>query len=113
VGHGGLVSAQDHNSNRAAALSLAHDLGHAAIAEELEGIVGMFEKVVVAGDGGGRCEWGKVDEPTGVNGEAAHDFEHGLGVFLANADGAVETSIDGMISDNVLDVESGPAVFWS
>ena len=59
----------------------------------------------VYGRFGGRHCRGEIDQPFGIGGEAAHDFESGHGVFFGDGYVVMEARGDKALSDNIRYIE--------
>jgi hypothetical protein len=86
-------------------LLLADHLGDTVTSVRDERFAGMLEQVRTA-RGGRRGHGGReVDEPAGVDGEAAHHLEGSGGVLGADGDAGLETGVDDPLAEHVVGIE--------
>ncbi|RFC52732.1 MAG: hypothetical protein DVB22_000315 [Verrucomicrobia bacterium] len=103
---GGFFVAADHDHGAGPHVFFLTDhAGDALVAVVGEGFRRVFQQAVAAAGGARRHGGREVDEPFRIGGEAAHDFEGGGGVFLADGDIAVPFRANDPLADDVLDIE--------
>ncbi len=99
------IAAKNDDGARTHVLFFADDRRNAFMAIVGEGFGRMLEQAgFVAGLGGRHCRR-KIDEPFGIGGEAAHDFERGHGVFFADGDVGMQPRSDEALADYVCEIE--------
>jgi hypothetical protein len=99
------VAAEDYDGTGAHVFFFADDSGDALMAIVREGFSRMFEKSRLLAGFRRRHGGRKIDKPFGIDGEAAHDFERGHGVFLRNSDAGMEARSDEALAGDVFEVE--------
>jgi hypothetical protein len=95
------VAAHDGNRPGSHVLLLADHLGDAVAPVGGEGLGRVFEDVGTGGGGRRRHGRREVDQPAGVDGEAAHDLERRGRVLCADGDARLEAGVDDALAEHV------------